>query len=64
MQIHCSSFHPSKQHPHIDSEYYRKFKQKADLIQSKLHHMLEAMHVAKWKDRQNHAHQTVSPPKR
>lgn len=35
----------------IDSEYYRKFKQNAEDMQSKLHHILEAMHVAKWKNR-------------
>lgn len=61
-----SSFHPSKQHqPHIDSDYYRKFKQKTEDMQNKLHHMLESMHMAKWKDRKKHVqHSTNSQPQR
>lgn len=45
----------------INSEYYEKYKQKAEDIQAKLHHMLETMHMAKWRDRQKHPHHNTSP---
>lgn len=42
----------SQKQEQIDEQYYKKFKQKAEDIETKLHEMLEVMHHRKWRKKE------------